>query len=86
MSETAQDIAFLHRALLRALDANVFSFEEDGVIFYDSCALSQHATIMRDAAKVGLFEITLEAPWRYIKGRLTTAGKSVMANAMREDV
>ena len=56
MSETAQDIAFLRRALLRALDANVFSFEEGGVIFYDSCALSQHATIMRDAAKVAFLK------------------------------
>ena len=86
MSETAQDIAFLRRALLRAMDANVFSFEEGGVIFYDSCALSQHATIMRDAAKVGLFEITLEASWRYIKGKLTDAGNTVMDEAMREEL
>ena len=86
MSETAQDIAFLRRALLRALDANVFSFEEDGVILYDSCALSQHAIIMRDAAKAGLFEITVEASWRYIKGRLTDTGKALMADAMKENI
>lgn len=86
MSDTAQENAFLHRALLRALDANVFSFEKDGVIFYDSCALSQHAIIMRDAAKAGLFEITVEASWRYIKGKLTDAGNAVMAEAMREEV
>ena len=86
MNDTSQDITFLRRALLRALDANVFSFDEDGVIFYDSCALSQHAIIMRDAAKAGLFEITLEASWRYIKGKLTDDGNAVMTEAMREEI
>ena len=36
--------------------------------------------------KAGLFEITLEASWRYIKGKLTDDGNAIMAEAMREEI